>query len=281
MAIGEETTVPNKYSDNSPSLYNDPAGEDPGDDRTLIVAPMIMWDSSKSLQRTIHEIEEKWRSIGHTWDDLKLGWTGASSQEAHEFNDKLQAAQNDMFGVAGTSDKKEEPFRSEEIKESGKPGIMRLLRAKAIGAANHYSQTEEAVASIFNDFADSLADEGDGKPAPPADVPHGPVSINYDNHNGVRYKSNQVIGQYMDQWGNLHELREGDAMPQRHEKIIRGAIQVWYERDLSYVDHDGHLKTVTEVVRGATWKDDNGVVQVLAVPEKDGLVPLALPDGVK
>jgi len=260
--------VAKDFSVNSPSLYNDPAGKEPGHDKTLTIHAMVMWRSSRTLQHVIFQIEDTWREIGRTWDDLKLGWTGSSSEEAQAFNDKLQRAQNEMFGRKGV-----------EEADADQPGIMRLLRGKAMGASNHYGQTEQAVMEIFDDFTAALVEKGDGKPSAPVDISDGPIKIDYDNHNGVRYQSNRVIGQWMGEDGRLHELRESGALPTRHERVVKGrGWEVTWTIDEIWIDHEGHEHKNTVPVLAASWKDDKGMVSQVLGPNVTE--PLKLPDGV-
>lgn len=240
-----------EFSKNSPTDY-DTAGET----STLTINPYELWQNPHVFMAIqIAEIEESWGKIGKTWSDLRLGWTGSSAEEAEKFNDRLQDAQNEMFGLAG------------ETEDESKPGILRLLRYRAVQASSNYASADDGVLRLFNEFTDSLTAGGNGEPQAPQSSDVGPIKINYDNHNGVRYQEHHLVGQYIDVYGNEHLLFEGDAMP------VKQGSEYYIEE--KYYDSSGNEQTNKIYVSAATWKGDGGNVQRVVSPGGEE-VPLPL-----
>lgn len=256
--------MPNEFSANSPSDYNSSA-----EDKTFVIYPNAMYQyAHRWMPGVIADIEESWKSVGAIWAELKLGWTGQSSEEAKEFNDRLQTAQNEMFGKKGATE------------EQDQPGIMRLSRAVAVHASSSYYEAEMTVTKMFDDFLNELAAPAESGAQVPEDAIGGPVSINYDNHNGVRYDNRDIVGQWQDSSGGTHLLYEGDKTPKPELTDFSyeqdgETITVWaYGIEQTRIDEEGNSHKEIYRVEAATWTDDKGRTHTL---NTEGTDPLPLP----
>ncbi|WP_433385995.1 hypothetical protein [Micromonospora sp. KLBMP9576] len=259
--------MPNEFSANSPSDYNSSAPE-----KTFVIYPNAMYQyAHRWMPGVIADIEENWKSIGDVWEELKLGWTGSSSEAAKEFNDRLQTAQNEMFGKKGATE------------DQDQPGIMRLSRAVAVHASASYYEAEMTVTKIFDDFLNELGAPAEPGAQVPQDVDGGPISIHYDNHNGVRYDNRDIVGQWQDSSGGIHLLYEGEKTPKPELTDFTyehngETITVWaYGVEETRIDEEGKAHKEIYRVEAATWVDDRGETHRLST---EGTTPLPLPPGV-
>lgn len=103
-------------------------------------------------------------AIVQTWNSLKLGWVGNTSDEVQDFNTRWSAAITKLFGT----------------EESPEDGILSKV-AKAAGmAAINYGVSEDIVTKIFTNITDGIGNpsgngaRGDGS----RDQDAGPITEN-------------------------------------------------------------------------------------------------------
>ncbi|MDR7274218.1 WXG100 family type VII secretion target [Catenuloplanes atrovinosus] len=87
--------------------------------------------------------------IANAWDQLHLGWSGRSEQEAKAFSDTYLAAVTDFFGEEGAT-----------AENGGKVGLLSQFAGGLMGAGNAYAQTESSLTAAFRMFGDALLEVG-------------------------------------------------------------------------------------------------------------------------
>ncbi|SCG57334.1 hypothetical protein GA0070619_3608 [Micromonospora zamorensis] len=127
--------------------------------------------ASVYLASLVTSLQDDWKEIGATWDQLKIGWLGESSEAADTFNERLKDVQNRLFGTPDPTD----PTKVET------PGILDQIRYGAVMAAANYNAAEHAVTDMFDDFVHAIADEGEGG-GEQQDTTLPPITVDYNTN---------------------------------------------------------------------------------------------------
>ncbi|MET7704717.1 hypothetical protein [Micromonospora sp. NPDC005413] len=125
--------------------------------------------ASVYLASLITNLQDDWTEIGNTWEQLKIGWLGESSEAADAFNERLKDVQNRLFGTP-------DPADTTKVET---PGILDRVRYGAVVAAANYNAAEHAVTDMFDDFVHAIAGEGDGAPQ---DSTMPPITVDYNTN---------------------------------------------------------------------------------------------------
>ncbi|MEU7919282.1 hypothetical protein ACGFIP_03345 [Micromonospora zamorensis] len=127
--------------------------------------------ASVYMASLITSLQDDWREIGDTWDQLKIGWVGESSEAADAFNERLQDVQNRLFGTP-------DPADTTKVET---PGILDRVRYGAVVAAANYNAAEHAVTDMFDAFVHAIAGEGEGEGGP-QDSTMPPITVDYNTN---------------------------------------------------------------------------------------------------
>jgi hypothetical protein len=101
--------------------------------------------------------------IVSTWNSLKLGWLGNTSDEVQDFNTRWSAAITKLFG---TDDKPEDGI------------LSKVATAAGMGAIN-YGVAEDAVHQMFTSISNGIDNPSkDGSGGPGRDLDAGPITEN-------------------------------------------------------------------------------------------------------
>ncbi|MFF5175364.1 hypothetical protein ACFY3U_22410 [Micromonospora sp. NPDC000089] len=139
------------------------------------VSPHSMHLAAKGIELISTTIAEHWGTIGKTWEDLKLGWIGDSSEAADAFNVRLTGIQERLFGVP-----------SDDGETVDKLGLLDQLRAGVLHAASNYDNAEWSVIDVWESFCSQLSQaeesSGDEPPSPSVDTKLDPIKVDYDDN---------------------------------------------------------------------------------------------------
>jgi hypothetical protein len=101
--------------------------------------------------------------IVSTWNSLKLGWLGNTSDEVQDFNTRWSAAITKLFG---TDDKPED-------------GILSKVATAAVIASINYGVAEDAVQKMFTSISNGIDNPShDGSGGPGRNQDDGPITEN-------------------------------------------------------------------------------------------------------
>jgi len=123
-----------------PSNYNN---------ASIQVDPNHLYHVAKDIIPILLEgINENLNQISHTWEDLKLGWTGKTAEEAKRFSDRWDLVMRQLFDPPG--DQKPGPGE----------GVMSKI-ANAVGqVAVNFGNAEHAVVEMFQKLTGGGGDSG-------------------------------------------------------------------------------------------------------------------------
>jgi hypothetical protein len=122
----------------------------------LSISPTDLYNTFQKVKAILDDVSTQLDNIGNTFQGLELSWTGSSSSLAQEYNDRINAATDALFGTT---------------KNPGK-GVFNRVLAGMLGASQNYDQTEQWVASALNQFANpSAAKDAGGAAGQPGQTP--------------------------------------------------------------------------------------------------------------
>jgi hypothetical protein len=111
----------------------------------ISVMPEAMFDYGYAHMETVlRNIVGSWNKIVAVWNDLDLGWSGDTADEAKAFQQRLDHVQTQLFGKAAAGG------------AEAQPGVLDNVRMLVAKAAGNYDRSESVVASVFNSLAQSI-----------------------------------------------------------------------------------------------------------------------------
>ena len=106
-------------------------------------------------------------NINNTWNNLKVGWVGATASEAQDFNNKWNTAITQLFGDPNQNDK---PTDISQV-SGALPRVLYAIQS----AGFNYGEAEDAVVKSFNNVSNNLNNPGP-QAAPVRNDGDGPIT---------------------------------------------------------------------------------------------------------
>jgi hypothetical protein len=101
-------------------------------------------------------------SIVGIWNNLRLGWAGATADQAQDFSNRWLSAVNAFFGT----------------KDNPEDGAFPRIIDAVLTAADNYGQAEDTNVQMFRALADELNSPPSTPPPPTRDQNQGPITEN-------------------------------------------------------------------------------------------------------
>jgi len=145
---------PSNYNGQPPSDYDDAGMLIQVDPNTLYsYATVDMVNEADLIAQSISSIVE-------IWNNLRLGWAGATADEAHDFNDRWVHAVEGLFGT----------------KDHPEDGAFPQLASAVDAASINYGEAEDTVMKMFQSLTHDLNSPPSTPPPPTRDQNQGPVT---------------------------------------------------------------------------------------------------------
>ncbi len=116
---------------------------------TMSINSRELFNCAKKVEGYSDDIIAAFTTIGTAWKELKLGWTGTSSEESTKWQETYTVVWTDFFGEDGADKDKNK-----------KIGVLNQFAGGLKGAANGYAQVESNLKVAFEMFADELWEVG-------------------------------------------------------------------------------------------------------------------------
>jgi len=137
------------------------------DAATLSVDPETMNNYINVLTSQAEDVGNLLESVNSTLSALQLGWAGTTADEVQQINDSWTTVMTELFG---TQDNPQE-------------GVINVILGGLLQVAAGYSQTEQALAQMWQQFYNQLLSASQ---SPPASTPSSaPANINNPNDSAV------------------------------------------------------------------------------------------------
>lgn len=107
----------------------------------MSISPTDLYNTAQQIKKILDDVSSQLDHISNSFQSLQLSWVGSSSSLAQEYNDRIDAASDALFGTAKDPSK----------------GVFNRVLAGMLGASQNYDQTEQWVATALNQFANPSA----------------------------------------------------------------------------------------------------------------------------